>query len=108
MKTPPPKLLTFPLLFSFGLALHPSTAGANTPESTESNGFDEYLSFEDNQIPPGWVITFPYGRPGRNVEVANQRLQFEQVDTYAVLEKDKPLPAAADEVRVTFRSISLP
>lgn len=67
------------------------------------NGFDEHLSFNDNLVPPGWAITFPYGGPGQNAEVTNKRYQVEQVDTYGCLEKAKTLPAGDNTLGVAFR-----
>jgi hypothetical protein len=92
------KIRLFPL---FWLAL---LSGPISPLSrAQSTGFDEFLTFDDNQVPAGWAITFPYGGPGRNAEVVNQRFQIEQIDTYAALDKDKTLPSGTNEVHISFR-----
>src|SRR5450432_3563971 len=90
-------LLLLTLSLSFG-----SASAAHAQAINDSNGFDEYLTFDDNQIPPGWAIIYPGGTAG-NAGIANQRFQIGQVDTYATLAKDKTLPLGANEVHISFR-----
>jgi hypothetical protein len=68
-----------------------------------TDNFDEDLTFDDNQVPCDWSIDFPYGGPGRNAGVANDRFEISQVDTYAALDKPKTLPAGTTGVHVQFR-----
>ncbi len=65
--------------------------------------FNENLTFDDNLVPPGWAITYPYGGPGRNASVANQRFEIRKVDTYAVLEKNKRLPDGFSQVHISYK-----
>lgn len=73
-------------------------------DPTTSNGFDEFLNFNDNLVPPGWTITF-HGGNSQNAEITNQRFQIDQVDSYAALEKDKTLPAGSTQVAISFRTV---
>lgn len=87
------------LLFLCSLTLSASAQGPLAPA-----GFDETLTFDDNLVPAGWAITFPYG-PGRNALVENQRFEIHAVDTYAALEKSERLPGGSKQIHIAFRCV---
>lgn len=64
-----------------------------------ADAFDEFLNFDDNQIPAGWHLII--NGPGVNAQVANQRFEVGQVDTYASLESAKAAPAYASAIEVS-------
>jgi hypothetical protein len=74
-----------------------------TVRAGSNEEFDEFLTFNNNQVPAGWAITFPYGGPGRNAQVEDRRFEIGEVDTYAALEKAKTLPVGATEVHISFK-----
>lgn len=82
------------------LALTPLLAESR--HAHPASDFDEFLTFDDNLVPPDWAITFPYGGPGRNAHVVKGRFQIGQVDTYAALDKGKTLPADMTRVHINI------
>ena len=66
-----------------------------------ANGFDETLTFDDNQVPPGWTLNLIGG--SNNAQVANMRFEAGATDTDAVLDKDKSLPPNTNGVEITLR-----
>ncbi|MGH8093709.1 MAG: hypothetical protein ACREIF_09585 [Chthoniobacterales bacterium] len=88
------------LLVSLSLPL--ASPLAVSQQINSSNNFDEFLTFDDNQVPPGWAITFPYGGPGHNARITKERFQIGQVDTYAALDKAKTLPAGMTKVHINI------
>ncbi|HEY1769716.1 MAG TPA: hypothetical protein VGG02_05620 [Chthoniobacterales bacterium] len=93
-KTP---VLLFILAVSCGLPL----SGRAALDS--DNGFDETLNFSNNQTPPGWQIAYPYGGPGRDAQIANQRFQIGPTDTYASLQKNKTLPVGSTAIHIAYK-----
>lgn len=85
-------ILTLSSLLTFSVAAHAQTGAS-------SNGFDERLNFNDNQVPAGWTLDIS---PGGHAEIANKRFQIEQVNSYVSLDRDKVLPNGNDEVHVSF------
>ena len=65
------------------------------------SSFDEFLSFDDNQVPTGWTLAFPNG-PGRNASISNGRFEAREVDTYAGLDRAKEVPVWADLLVISY------
>lgn len=90
------------LLVSAILSLALAPLLAESHRVVAASGFDEFLTFDDNLVPPGWAINFPYGGPGRNARITKNRFQIGEIDTYAALDKAKVLPAGMTKVHINI------
>ena len=73
----------------------------HAPLVNAANGFDETLTFDDNQVPPGWTLNLIGG--SNNAQIANMRFEVGEIDTDAALDKDKTLPPNTSGVEITLR-----
>jgi hypothetical protein len=84
-----------------GFLISAAAGQSHAPPVNAANGFDETLTFDDNQIPPGWALDLLGG--SSNAQIANMRFEVGEIDTDAALEKDKALPANTGGVEITLR-----
>jgi hypothetical protein len=89
------------LIFFLSLPVSSAPGQSHTPLVNASNGFDETLTFDDNQVPPGWTLDLIGG--SSNAQIANMRFEAGEIDTDAALDKDKALPANTDAIEITLR-----
>ena len=84
-----------------GLLISAAAGQSHAPLVNAANGFDETLTFDDNQVPPGWTLNLIGGSD--NAQIANMRFEAGEIDTDAALDKDKALPANTGGVEITLR-----
>ena len=68
---------------------------------TRADAFEEFLDFNNNQLPVGWTLGFPNG-PGTNASVTNGRFEARQVDTYAEISKPIQLALGTSELNISY------
>jgi len=69
--------------------------------SVSSNGFNETLNFNNNQLPKGWAINVDADHLA-NTGVANKRFESRKTNTYSGLYRAKKLPATAGGFELSY------